>query len=289
MVNRTMRRGEFLWRRLTAPWRCLPDTLIIGTRRGGTSTLYRHLRRHPAVLTGRRKEVHFFDLNYGRGPNWYRAFFPTRRQTRRHPEGNRPVRICEATPFYLAHPLVAERVRSMMPSVRLIALLRHPVDRAWSHYQQMVRHGRETLDFATALDRESERLGPVEGDAVTAAAFQRDAYVNFGYRSRGLYAAQLRRWLEHFPREQLLILGSEKFFADLPGSWARILHFLDLPFHPLTRPDRWRKRPYPPLPADIRRRLLAEFRPHNEELFELLGERFDWDDSTPAGEESEHG
>jgi len=278
MVNRTMRRAEFLWRRLTAPWRVLPDTLIIGTRRGGTSTLFRHLRRHPAVLTGRRKEIHFFDFNYHRGLNGYRAYFPTRRVVRRRQAARGATRVCEATPFYLAHPLVPERVAATLPRARLIALLRHPVDRAWSHYQQMVREGRETLNFAAALDREGERLGHMEGTAVTAAACQRDAYVNFGYRSRGLYAEQLRRWLEHFPREQLLILGSEKFFADLPGSWIRILDFLELPFHPLTRPDRWKKRPYPALPADLRRRLVDEFHPHNEELFELLGERFDWDD-----------
>ncbi|MBN2431486.1 MAG: sulfotransferase domain-containing protein [Acidobacteria bacterium] len=277
-MNRTIGRLEFLWRRLTAPWRALPDTLIIGTRRGGTSTLHRHLRRHPDVVTGRRKEIHFFDLNYGHGLNWYRAFFPTGRSVRRRRETAGTVRICEATPFYLAHPLVPERVRACLPGARLIALLRHPVDRASSHYQQMVRDGRETLDFAAALAREGERLGPGAGAAVTAAAYHRDAFVNFGYRSRGLYAEQLRRWLEHFPRGQLLILSSEKFFSDLPGSWAQILDFLELPFHPLTRPDRWKKRPYPALPADLRQRLVDEFRPHNEALFELLGERFDWDD-----------
>jgi hypothetical protein len=146
-------------RRLTAPWRCLPDFLIIGAQKSGTTSLYRWLERHANVVTGPWKECSFFDAER-RTTAGYRACFPLRR-TRRQVEvaTGGPVRVGEATPYYLFQPDVPRRVAALLPDARLIALLRDPVERAYSHYRHNVALGIETLSFEDAIDAEPERTG----------------------------------------------------------------------------------------------------------------------------------
>src|SRR5207247_1968770 len=143
----------------------LPSFLVIGAQRAGTTTLFNQLLRHPDVcgpggagVSWARKEIHFFDERYYLGANWYRTFFPlaaTRRVSRLR---GGDVQAGEATPYYMFHPLVPERVAATVPEMRLFVLLRNPVDRAYSHYQMMARSNRENLSFEDALAAEEERL-----------------------------------------------------------------------------------------------------------------------------------
>src|SRR5262249_27856015 len=136
------------------------DFVIIGTQRGGTTSLYRYLIDHPdvagAMLT---KEVHYFDTNLRRGPGWYRAFFPTKAARDRHRRRTgRELVAGEASPYYLFHPLVPDRAHELLPDAKLVVMLRDPVERAFSHHGHEVELGYEQLGFAEALDREPERL-----------------------------------------------------------------------------------------------------------------------------------
>ena len=122
-----------LWRSATAPVRTLPDFLIIGAQKCGTSFLYRFLVKHPHVKSAFVKEVHYFDLNFAKGNNWYRSNFPLQvRNTRTYITG-------EASPYYLFHPHAARRASMVVPDAKLLILLRNPVDRAHSHYQHQVK------------------------------------------------------------------------------------------------------------------------------------------------------
>src|SRR5439155_3447898 len=149
----------------TSAIRMLPDYLIIGAQRAGTTSLYLYLTQHPCVapvVIG--KGVHYFDVDFAKGPGWYRGHFPVAARRYLSRVGrDRPLITGEGSPYYLFHPLVPERVAALLPEARLIALLRDPVERAYSHYQHFVERGIETLTFEQALEAEPERLkGEVE-------------------------------------------------------------------------------------------------------------------------------
>jgi hypothetical protein len=218
-------RARLRYRVPTGRWRALPDALIIGAQRAGTSSLYRYLGAHPGVAPSVRKEVEYFSRYAARGEDWYRAHFELR-------FGRRRLRF-EATPDYLFHPLAAERAARLVPGARLVALLRDPADRAWSHYRHMVRLGYETLPFAEALAAEDERCAPDRARLADDPDHDPKALLRYSYVARGHYAPQLAHWLARFPRHQLLVLPSARLFADPARAYGEVLEFLGLePWEP---------------------------------------------------------
>src|SRR5581483_1042107 len=142
--------------------RLLPDFLVIGTVKSGTTTLHGWLSGHPFVEPAVRKEVHFFDYAYFRGVDWYRSHFPSECArdafVREH---GRPFVTGEASPSYISHEWAPSRIARVVPEAKLVVALRNPVDRAYSHYQMSRREGEEPLDsFADALAAEEQRLAP---------------------------------------------------------------------------------------------------------------------------------
>ena len=139
---------EKVYRAVTSPIRLLPDFLIIGTQRGGTTSLYHYLQAHPCIRPASTKEVHFFDTKFHKGLAWYRGHFPTRiEQSSVNRLHGHSLMTGEATALYLFHPHAPKRVAKALPFVKLIVLLRNPVDRALSHYYHAIKHGYETLSF----------------------------------------------------------------------------------------------------------------------------------------------
>ena len=252
--------------RATASMRPLPDFLILGAQKAGTTALYAYLRWHPQITGPSFKEVSFFDRHYARGERWYRAHLPVRRKGV----------VGEASPSYLFHPLAPERVARMLPNARLIALLRNPVDRAFSHYQHEVALGREQLSFEEALAREDERMqGEVERMLRDAAYFSH-AWWNYTYAARGRYAEQLERWFEAFPREQVLVLLTDELAADTAGAYRRVLDFLGVDILELDAYPRIFEREYGGMDPATRTRLEGEFAQPNRRLAELLGREPPW-------------
>ena len=268
---------------LSADRRALPDFLIVGTMRGGTTTLYHALVRHPqvagAVLD---KEVHYFDLHATRGEAWYRARFPTRASlARRAASAGGPVRVGEATPYYLFHPAVPARAAAALPGslgrgVRAIAILRDPVERAWSHYRHEVDLGYEWLGFEAALDAEDGRLAGEEERLLRDPAAASEAHQHHSYVARGRYAPQLRRWFEALGRDRVLVVRSEDLYAEPAATFARVLEHLDVrPWDP----GDWRVRNAATsrsLDDAVRARLRAAFREDRDELTDLLEEDPGW-------------
>ena len=217
------------------------------------------------------------DRHYARGPLWYRAHLPSRpRQCpARLRNGSWPA-VGEASPSYLFHPLAAERVAALMPDARLVAVLRNPVDRAFSHYQHEVALGREPLSFEDALDAEGERMrGEVERMLSDPSYFSH-AWWNYTYVSRGRYAEQLERWYAAFPREQILVVLSDELSLDPAETYARVLDFLGARPHELSAFPRIFSREYQSMASATRGRLEDEFAEPNLRLAELLGRGLDW-------------
>ena len=266
-VRKVVRNTIWASGRLTARWRGLPDFLVIGAQKAGTTALYTYLRRHPDILGPFWKEVSFFDRYWTKGEVWYRGQLPLRGEGKL---------VGEASPSYLFHPLAPERVFSVVPETSLVVLLREPGERAYSHYQHELALGREPLSFEDALEAEDERLqGEVERLCADPKAFSL-AWWNHTYVSRGLYADQLERWFELFPREQLLVLTTEELGARPAETYATILSFLAAPPHSLDASPRVFDRDYAPMRDETREALTARFAEPNRRLEELLGRPLGW-------------
>jgi len=175
------------------------------------------------------------------------------------------------------HPLAPERAARLLPEARLIAVLRNPVDRAFSHYQHEVRGGRETLSFAEALEREPERTAGEEARLAVDPDYYSYAHHRCTYIARGIYLPQLQRWTRHFPRSQLLVVQSEGLFRDPVATTEAVHRFLGLRPHRLGRYETFLKGSYDRgMLPELRAKLAATFEPHNRALYGWLGEEYDW-------------
>jgi hypothetical protein len=274
-----VRTGRGLYRgfaSLTAPLRLEPDFILIGAQRCGTTSLFRALAAHPQVVPPTvRKGVNYFDLNYHRGPRWYRRHFPLAEVARRRAARDGGAVTFEASGYYMYHPFALERAAHDLPHVKLVAMLRDPVERAFSAHKHEYARGFEHEDFQQALALEDERLvGEIERmrDDPVYESFE---HRHHSYRRRGQYAEQLTRALAHFPAGQLHVMDSETFFEQPEQEYRRLLEFLGLrPFLPSF--GRFNARPSEPMDPVVHKQLTEHFRPHDERLASLLGRPPRW-------------
>lgn len=269
--------------RATSGLRVLPDFLIIGCKKGGTTSLLNWLVEHPDVARmypsfQRRKSPHYFDINYARGPAWYRAHFPTRQamDRRERNSGRRPV-VGEASPYYMFHPAAPDRVRETVPDVRLIALLREPVSRAYSNYWDRVATGNEDLpSFEAAIDAEAERLEGVTPQRLRDPRYYSYDHDHHSYLARGRYLEHLEPWLRAYDSDRLLVLPAEDMFRAPQDVFETVQHFLGLPVRELPLQPRNKRSGYPPIRPETKARLQEYYEPHNRALFAALGREFAW-------------
>lgn len=250
----------------------MPSFLIVGAMKCGTTSLYQYLVQHPQVVAARKKEIHYFDWGYAESFRWYRSQFPL---AHRYGPGSL---TGEASTDYLFHPHAPRRMAASLPDVKLILLVRNPVDRAYSHYHHMQARQREPLSFEAALDREAERLAGALERIEREATYYGYSYRMHSYQARGIYVNGLEAGIAAYPRERFLVLRSEDLFRDPVSTLGRVLDFLDLA--PMELADygtflggRYRDQ----MKAETRARLVEYFRPHNARLSQLLGQDMGWD------------
>ncbi len=267
--------------------RLLPEFVIIGAAKAGTTSLFAWLGEHPHVRTPSRKEINFFSYFHYRGEDWYRQHFPPERERAAFTaEHGRPFTTFEASPSYLLHPRAPERLAGLLPDARLIVQLRNPIDRAYSQYQMRRRDGEEPLEpFAAAVEAEEERLRAEWARMLRDARYSSHEVACWSYLMRGRYAEQLERWFAHVPRERFHVLTLEQLAADPQRVLAGVYDFLGLPQGPAVGLEARFSFDYEPLPAETRALLAEYFRPHNERLYELLGVDFGWERSTVEAQE----
>ena len=265
----------------TGGLRPLPDFLVIGSHRCGTTSLFKALAAHPQLLRPPvNKGTDYFTLHYDRPESWYRGHFPLARLGRlRTARYGDPI-VFEACTYYMFHPFAMERIAIDLPSVKLVVMLRDPVERAFSAYKHERARGFEWEEtFERALELEDERLvGEVERmrNDVTYESF---AHRHHAYRLRGHYAEQLSRVLELFPPEQLHILESESFFSDPSMEYQRLRTFLGAGDFEPRQFDQHNARPSSPMKEGTRRALEDYYAPHDEKLAGLLGRPLAWGQS----------
>ncbi|MEN8241471.1 MAG: sulfotransferase domain-containing protein [Chloroflexota bacterium] len=256
---------------LTSPLRTMPDFLMIGAHKGGSTSFYDYIVQHPQVLRIYKKAPKYFDHNYHQPELWYRSHFPPVWKRR---EGN--TMVGEASQDTIFHPQAPKRVFELVPQVKLIVLLRNPVDRAYSHYHHLKRLGQETVSFEEVLKLEPGRLGNVIEELSQNKDSDMHHFMNHSYMARGLYVEQLERWFEYFPREQFFIDTSENFYADTAGVYQKIIKFLGLPEWLPANFKNSNPGGYQPMKPETRQQLEAYYQPYNQKLYGLLGKDFGW-------------
>ncbi|QYJ02974.1 sulfotransferase domain-containing protein [Nocardioides panacisoli] len=281
----TVERGIRWGTTATAAFRPGPDFLVVGTKRGGTTTLWNALADHPQVQSmvpaaKHLKSPHFFSQYYVRGPAWYRGHFPTTVARRRHARAHGASLVGDACPTYLFDPRVPARAAELFPEVKVLISLRDPVERAYSHWKERVKEGTEDLDFAAALAAEPARLAGELDRMLADPDHDSRARDWFSYRSRGEYADQVAGWLAHFDRSQVLVVRAEDLYRDQPGVLGTVHDFLGLADH--EGDPRWRNHmPSSPMAAEVRRDLEEHYAPHNRRLADVLGDPT-WTDAWSA-------
>ena len=295
---------KFTWdgfsRKITSRFRMLPSFLIIGGAKCGTTSLYAHMIEHPNILPASIKEVNFFQHIRNTKIAFYSSHFPIKRQN---------LITGEASTAYFIHRLVPKRVHELLPSVKLILLLRDPVERAYSEFHYMVNLGAQITDnFEDAIKAELKRI-KIENEK-PEFTIENTSYnyfqPTFSYLRHGIYANYILNWLKLFPKEQLLILHTKDLYNNLDNILAKTFEFLNLPKYQIESRIEKNKidkvRPigghehniyknidsktrtlfnvqnYPEMKSETRKFLQDFFRPHNEKLFEMIGRRFDWND-----------
>lgn len=279
------------YRVLTHQLRVLPDFLILGGQRCGTTSLYFYLTGLPGIFPAFRKEVHFFDDHFSEGLSWYRAQFPTTSQKYLVEHVQKHAFLTgESSPYYLFHPHIPRRVAKILPNGKFIILLRNPVDRAYSHHWLATMEGKETLPFEVAIQREEERLSGEREKMLVDENYESYNHRHFSYLARGIYVDQLKTWRETFPQKAFLILKSEDFYLDPAETLKQTLDFLGVPTIDISSNNREFKQYREPnnighknihkpakMDSKVREYLVEYFAPHNARLYEYLGRDFGWE------------
>lgn len=258
------------YRMLTYENRALPDFMIIGAQKSGTTSLYKYLTKHPDIKPSYVvKELNYFDDDYVRGADWYRSNFPKRRKGKLYFEG---------TTHYLYHPLSPQRIKETLPDIKVIALLRNPIDRAYSNYKHQISAKRETLEFEDAIQSEPGRLAGEKEKLLLDPNYISYNYTHFSYVERGKYINQINNWLKHFPRKQMLILSSDDFFNSTDETLKKIFAFLEVKNIKINTKKQHNTGKYvSKMPDATRQELRTLFKTYNNDLEVLLGRKFDWD------------
>ena len=261
------------FRYFTSSIRILPSFIIVGAVRCGTTSLYYNICEHSSVLPASYDEIGYFDSNYELGINWYKSMFPTKFQKEKI---ELKTGICitgEDTPFYFWDKKAIKRIKQDIPEVKIIILMRNPIDRAYSNYHLGVRLGAESLTFEESIKKEMELLiknNELENDSIEKFLRSRS------YIAKGLYYQQIKNWFNEFSKEQILVLTTENLAIKPHQTLKQIFNFLGLPNEQIQNIQNRKVGNYQKMDNGTREILKKIFQPHNEKLFKILGSKFEW-------------
>ena len=251
-----------------------PSFLIIGAQKCGTTSLYNYLAQHPLIIPAKNKEIHYFDINFDQDINWYLSHFHLLSSSEQ--KGQFFI-TGEATPYYVFHPLVAKRVFNLFPDIKIILLLRNPIERAYYHYKHEKELGYETLSFEQAIEKEEERLKGETDKIINTEKYYSFNHQHYSYLSRGLYLEEIQLWLKYFDLKNFLILSFEELIINPSKIYTEVLTFLNLP--------KWKNKDYlkyhtgltsEEMKMNTRKELMNYFKIPNKLLNEYLNKDFNW-------------
>lgn len=270
-ARRLARGAIWSWGRATARWREVPQVVVVGAQRSGTTTLFRMLADHPQLMRPTvSKGTGYFDDHYARGPRWYAAHFPLRLSLRLAGRG-RAMRTFECSGYYLFHPLAAERLARDLPRAQVVVMLRDPVARAHSAHRHEFSRGFETLGFAEALAAESRRTAGEVDRLVRTPGATSPALRHHAYLGRSSYRGQVERLLAAVGPERVHVVEAERLFADPVGEFDRLQDALGLTRVPTAVLTAWNAEPGDPIEDELSDELRERFAVDDQWLAELLG------------------
>ena len=260
---------------ITGPIRSLPDFIIIGTVRSGTTSLYYNICQHECVLTAAYDELGFFDSNYHLGLNWYRSMFPTKYEKQKVIQKFGKFLTYDVTPWYVRRPWTANRIKSLLPSVKIIVVLRNPVDRTYSHYHLTRREKGLTKSFEEIIDEDIQKINNYDDDLKNSEEYYAELVQN-SHIARGFYLEQLEIWLTIFDKKNILIISSEDLAENTQKTMNSIFNFLDLENQIIPNLQKINVGKYPKMKEETRKTLENYFFDHNKNLFKKIEKYFNW-------------
>ena len=261
-----LKRHVYGW---SSPLRVLPDLIVIGVVRSGTTSLYHYLSQHPSIIKSAHDELGYFDSNYKLGLNWYKSFFPSIFEKKKIERKNGKFLTYDVTPFYIYNQKAPQRIHQILPNSKLIVILRNPIDRSYSNYFL----GNQEKKFEEIIANEKKILNKIDKNNV-------DEYYNFVHTSmlaRGFYAEQLETWYKIFPKNQILIIKSEDFAIQTNKIMNEIFNFLGLENFNILDNSKKNKIMYEPMKEETRKELIEYFRPYNKKLYSMINRNFNWE------------
>ena len=255
--------------------RVIPDFLVIGAKRCGTTSLYQHLPEHPCISKSPYDNMGFFNDNFHLGVNWYKSFFPTTFTRDKIKSKFGGFLAFDVTTKYMEEESTANNVYQTKPNMKIIIILRNPVDRAYSQYHLNVREKVEKRSFEDVIEENMNKLDKESRERHEIKP-QFLAEKN-NYLKKGLYAQQLRHWLKIFPRKNILIMSTEEFESNQQTIYNKIFEFLNISQFEIKNTEKMEKGNYTSMESKTRNLLLDYFRSYNNELFKLIDKKFDWE------------
>ncbi|WP_249370119.1 sulfotransferase [Acaryochloris marina] len=274
-MKSAIKKAIFNYRKATWRSRNLPDFMIIGAQKSGTSSLYYYLSQHSQISPSYVKEVHFFDGglkpdfdNFKQGQSWYLSHFPRAGKTVKNQK------TFDSSPLYIFNPIVPKRISEIIPKAKLIAILRNPTERAISHYFYEKKLGYESLPIMDALLAEEERLKPI----LEQQDYKHTNFIHFSYKSRGHYYDQIKRYLNYFSMSNILFINSAMLFSHPEITLRRVFNFIGVDddffvkdLHACNVSQNRTK-----VAANIYEYLDNYYYSQNHLLYKLIGENFGW-------------
>ena len=267
------------FRMFTSPIRLMPDVIIAGFHKTSTTSLHYYLIQHPNIGAPTRKEIGYFSTFFWRGESWYRSHFPTTFSKFFKSLKKQNFIVLDSDPICSFHPLSPQRVKERLPKTKIIFVLRNPIDRAWSDYNQDIRKGhfpdisfqekikKDELSFQKRMEQfKNEKM--LDGKKHT---------IYRPYLSISKYIIHINNWLEYFPKNQILFLTTDEIDLDLNKSLNKIFNFLEIPSKNISSIERQNVGKYPKMDPETRQQLIEFFKPYNKKLETLLEKSFHWD------------
>jgi len=258
---------------ITFPFRVLPDFLVIGVGRSGTTSLYYYLDQHPSIVKSSYDEIGFFDDNFHLGLSWYRSMFTTIFTKFLIKLKTKYFMTYEVTPWYVRRPWTARRIKKIFPNIKLIIVLRNPIDRTYSHYHLSTQND-EKRDFKVVIKEDMKNISQWNITEKNDSYFSNQ--VQNSKLARGFYYEQIIPWFELFSKEQIMIISSEDLASKTQSTLREIFSFLELPIYDIKNTEKVNVSKYSKMDQETRNLLIDFFRPYNEKLFEYLNREFDW-------------
>jgi len=268
-MNDLLKKLAFVPKRLTAGIRPMPDFILIGAQKGGSSALYKFISAHPDIKRAFTKEPRYFSGKYhSKSLAWYRAHFPFKKSSEL---------VGEASPSYCTHPLAPKRIQEIVPNAKLLFIVRNPVDRAISNYFHSVAIGAEKLGIEDAFARPMEKFEAEYERIKNEDGYHSHHYQRFAYLHKGFYALHLKRWHEFFPKEQILVVENNELKLKPQETYSAVCEFLGVKKWELQDFGRHNVgKAKKEAPAQLKNQLREFFRAPNEEFYELINKRFNW-------------